>query len=528
MNETIELLNSARFVFRSFVHLLLSAVLTLPVSVLLLNRYRAAINRWMRMTPSSPPPIPGRPPPLPRNEPPLAVRTVDLRERPKLQPSAQALAAAADAGNRSFGAVFAIAGLLHATVTLGIIELVGHFPLIPHTLFGFWVILVWPTALIVGQIAIPSRRLRWMLPIVLLLAVITLAGRQLSLLFQLWVLYVLPPLVLMTLVTNRRYRTAGLLVFPGVFLVLTATRQAWLEGGNFRAVAAIVAAVLSMAAVLGLLFWLAWRYDRRRISDVELTLDLQWLLLTLWQGLCLTVHTGKLSVLFLVPFAIYKLTVLAGRTWLRRPPRDNHRLLLLRTFGARHRSERLLDEMGVNWRWLGSIELIGAPDVAGTTIDPPEFFAFIKGKARDLFVQDEESLARRLERLDVERDSSGRFRVNECYCFDHIWREAVLRLARVSTVILMDLRAFSAKRGGCADELQLLFDHVPLSRVVLLIDQTTQLDDLTRVLKAVDRRRSPDSLNGNSVRAVDLVRASTVGPGAARNLVERLCAAASL
>lgn len=527
MNDSVELLNSARFLFRSFVHLLLAAVLTLPVSVLLLGRYRAAIGRWMRMTPSGPPPLPSGPPPLPREEPPLAVRTVDLSAPSALSEAAKALAGEARAGTRALGAVYTAAGLLHATATVAIIAAVGHYSFTLQTLVGFWVILAWPTAFIVGQIAIPSRRVRWLLPVVLLAVVAALSGRQFSLLVDLAALYVLPPLALIAAVTNRRFRTAGLFVFPGIFVVLTSTRHAWIEGGRFDTVAAAGAAFLSALAVLGLLRWFAWRYERRRMSDVDLTLDLQWFLLTVWQGFCLTVHLGRLSALSLAPFVFYKLCVLIGRRFSRSPPAGNRQLLLLRTFGARHRSERLLDEMGVTWRWLGSIVLIGAPDVAGATIDPPKFLAFVTGRARGLFVQDNASLARRLEQLDRERDASGRYRINECYCLDRIWRLAVLRLARDCAVVLMDLRAFSAQRAGCADELQLLLDNVPLSRVVLLVDTTTRLDELALVLEMADRRRATDSPNGAASRVVDLVRISSGGPGAARRLVERLCAAAS-
>ena len=91
----------------------------------------------------------------------------------------------------------------------------------------------------------------------------------------------------------------------------------------------------------------------------------------------------------------------------------------------------------------------------------------------------------------------------------------------------MDLRAFSARRAGWADELQLLLDNVPLSRVVLLVDTTTRLDDLAHALEMVDRRRATDSPNGAAGRVVDLVRISSGGRRAARRLVERLCAAAT-
>ncbi|MGB7838501.1 MAG: hypothetical protein WBL40_10370, partial [Terrimicrobiaceae bacterium] len=109
MNESTELLHSGLFVFRSFVHLLLAAVLTLPVSIFVIRRYRAAINRWMRMTPSGPPPLPSTPLPLPRDEPPLLVQTVDLKKSTASSQAAGELVAEARAGLRSFGAIYAAA-----------------------------------------------------------------------------------------------------------------------------------------------------------------------------------------------------------------------------------------------------------------------------------------------------------------------------------------------------------------------------------------------------------------------------------
>ena len=157
MNESTELLYSGLFVFRSFVHLLLAAVLTLPISLFVVRRYRAAINRWMRMTPLGPPPLPSTPPPLPRHEPPLLVRTVDLKKPTALSQAAGELVAEARAGLRSFGAIYTVAGLLHATATAAVIATVGHYPFSFETLLGFWLILAWPSAFIVGEIAIPSR-----------------------------------------------------------------------------------------------------------------------------------------------------------------------------------------------------------------------------------------------------------------------------------------------------------------------------------------------------------------------------------
>ena len=49
-------------------------------------------------------------------------------------------------------------------------------------------------------------------------------------------------------------------------------------------------------------------------------------------------------------------------------------------------------------------------------------------------------------------------------------------------VVVMDLRSFGYQNQGCAFELQTLLDVVPLERLVLLVDGTTELPFLKQVL----------------------------------------------
>jgi hypothetical protein len=46
------------------------------------------------------------------------------------------------------------------------------------------------------------------------------------------------------------------------------------------------------------------------------------------------------------------------------------RLLFLRVFGSPTRSEKLFDLLAARWRYAGSIELIGATDVARGRFEP--------------------------------------------------------------------------------------------------------------------------------------------------------------
>lgn len=526
MGSMIELLSQpgARFIARTLVHLLLASVLTAPLAFFVLHRYRRAIEQWMRVGRPAPPPLP---PALPRQEAPLACRFADVLEPVALSPEAAATALAARREVRNAAMVYGIAGLLHAAATTALIARAIQIHFVATTLLALFFVLAWPTSLIVGRIALASRRVRSSVPAGLTALAVLFAGApHLSLMWTMWQLYVLLPLVLMLAVAHRRIRTVGLLLFPSVLLVASAVRHAQMSGPPWPGLKALVAGALALGAVLGLLRWLGRLAERNRLSDLDLTLGMQWLLLTLWQAFCMAVATGRFSAVTLLPFLIYIVAVGVGRQATRMHEPRNRKLLLLRTFGARARSERLLDEIGVHWRRLGSLQLIGAPDVAAANLDPHEFLALATGRLRSLFVEDETDLDRRLAELQFERGPDGRFAVNELYCFAHIWREAVIRLADDTAVVLMDLRAFTTERAGCVEELRLLIDRVPFSRIVFLTDETTQREYLCRVLQSLWHERSPHSPNHDAV-GVGMLHISSSRPRAVRRLLDRLCAAAT-
>jgi len=59
----------------------------------------------------------------------------------------------------------------------------------------------------------------------------------------------------------------------------------------------------------------------------------------------------------------------------------------------------------------------------------------------------------------------------------------VTRLAPESDAVLMDLRGFTSDHRGCAFELGVLLRGVPLRRIVLLTDRTTNPSALARTLQ---------------------------------------------
>jgi hypothetical protein len=78
-----------------------------------------------------------------------------------------------------------------------------------------------------------------------------------------------------------------------------------------------------------------------------------------------------------------------------------------------------------------------------------------------------------------------------------------------SDVAVMDLRVFTSERKGVLFELGALIDVVPLHRVVLLTDQTTDMPLLRRMLADLWTRMNPRSPNASCdaigrLRMIDL------------------------
>ena len=59
----------------------------------------------------------------------------------------------------------------------------------------------------------------------------------------------------------------------------------------------------------------------------------------------------------------------------------------------------------------------------------------------------------------------------------------------------MDLRGFGTKNRGCQFELEMLFEEVPVSRVVLLVDHSPEIELLQPVLQTAWDKLSVSSPN---------------------------------
>jgi hypothetical protein len=295
---------------------------------------------------------------------------------------------------------------------------------------------------------------------------------------------------------------------PGIWLV---RHMKGIFGGSTTIVLMIISFTLSAVVAWFGLQWIARRYHRKQLSDQTFLFDALWLSVSLCVSLYLMGTTGQFRYLLgLLPFALYKITIGYGlkRLAAHAEPLPKARLLFLRAFGAPSRSERLFDLLAAHWRYAGSIQLISATDVARGRFEPDEFLDFLSGRLANAYIRTGTDLDRRLTGLDLRPDPDGRYRVNEFFCRDDTWQQTVTRLMAQSDLVVMDLRAFTSKNTGCIFELGTLINVVPLHRIVLLIDQTTDELLLRQTLADQWRRMNPQSPNASGgiarVRMIDL------------------------
>jgi hypothetical protein len=293
-------------------------------------------------------------------------------------------------------------------------------------------------------------------------------------------------------------------------------------GGSTLAVLMVISLTLSaVVAWLGLL-WIARRYRRMQLSDQTFLFDALWLSVSFFVSVYLMGdHNQFRYLLGLLPFALYKITVGYGlkRLAVRAEPLPKVRLLFLRVFGSSSRSEKLFDLLAARWRYAGSIQLMSATDVARGRFEPDEFLDFLSGRLASAFISTGADLDRRLAGLDLRCYPDGRYRVNEFFCRVDTWQQTVTRLMAQSDLVAMDLRAFTSERKGSIFELSALIDKVPLHRVVLLIDQTTDAPLLTQTLADLWQKMDPQSpnANGGTARMIDLACGH---PAAVRRLMQ--------
>jgi len=507
--------------------ILVAATVTPLLAYLLLRLYRRSVLRAMSRSSGNIPEC--------VTERPLTAHTATPATQP-LHVSFRTAGAVPDAGPppiaRRVTAVYALAGGVFALVmTVATLASAG-FEFYPVRLGLVFLVYLWPVFLILYLDGSTTGRSQLLLFGIYLCVMVALSAVALARspdltiaqLATLWLTMNAPAAVITLAFTWQPVRAIGplvilfLLVFiSGAVLLLAvvgahddslrlaANAGAALGLGAGGTYAGIALSGLLLAAFIG--WWLLIRvrraYTAKRINDKSIAVDAVYLLLGTIHSISLAFEGLAWIATGLLAFAAYEATLRFG---LRLHPVDtdntptSSRLLLLRVFALGKRSQQLFHAVTRSWRYRGPIQLIAGPDLATTTIDPQEFLEFVSGRLDSLFIGDEPSLARALEQLDNAPDFDYRYRVNEFFCHENIWRLALSRLVENSDVVLMDLRAFSPDNAGCIFELNELVARVPLARVVLATDETTDRAFLERTLTQAWQQLGEDSPNANLER----------------------------
>ncbi len=391
--------------------------------------------------------------------------------------------------------MFGVAGLLFGFSATAAYHLVEGLEWLPVRTLSLTLILGWlvvPTVISVGVVGRRARAVLWGVFLALALVLPVVGGTSVVDSFVLLLVVVAGPSLFVVATGVRSMRGAAWLVAPaltaaGLSVVLVYPALVylyvgvpfdpfvwWLLGGA----AAAVAAVPTFGWVMATL------YEHKWVSDETLLVLQWWFVLAITQSLLLGTQGAAGALLGMAPFVVMVGFLLLSGALLRPSTTTPVRLLLLRTFGARRRSSRLLRDLTMHWRWVGSVELITGPDLASEVLEPHELIEFLRGRLSRLFVRTEADLDRRVHDLDLRPDRDGRYRVNDLLCHDDTWRQAVQALVGSVDAVLVDLRGLTAQHLGVVHELERLVALIPLDRVVGLTDAST---DEAVVRWALDR-----------------------------------------
>jgi hypothetical protein len=295
-------------------------------------------------------------------------------------------------------------------------------------------------------------------------------------------LVVVPPAVVLLALSGRDVRVVG--PFLAVPVLVTATglllypsTALWAVRLGTSPEVGTALAVLA-AGVLGVvgsahLVRSARQYARKRAGDQTVTISQWWLLATAWHSVVLIPSGVRPALMVWTAHLVFRLVLAAAMRLCPRPTDLPRRLLLLRAPGAEQYGEALPHRLGAYWRHVGTISTIAGPDLATGALRPHEFLDLLGGRPARRMLGTAEELRWHVVDHDQDPDPDGRYRVDELFCHRDLRREALRQVLRRSDCILLDLRGFTRRDVGVTEEITQIARLVPLSRVVVLLDDDT-------------------------------------------------------
>jgi hypothetical protein len=493
-----------------------SAVLAAPATIILLKRFRRSVIRGMMLKGGAEEPAVAA-----GEQSPVSVQmgtapASSTSAKPTVEHSEESLAltmAVYVAATVPFVFVFGVVSAIQmeATNANQVMVLLSQF--IVPLLFAVWIVL-------------PKGRLRrafvggWFGVLLALVGWAFIRNIDLAIpMTQSWLTASGPPAVLIALFMIRPVRAAGplvLMIAGGVMFgvnslyeALEASRAffiafAWFlktVGNNAVIILPdLVGGIVGVLVIAPVLRGLGRLYEHKHTSDQAIAVDTVYLWFAAAYGVYAAIEGRVWMLSAIVAFALYKLVTFIGFRLLARAERGRPEvdILLLRPFSLGRRSELLFDHLSKVWLRIGAIHMIAGPDLVRATVAPSEFLVFLSGRLSRRFIRDQAGLRAHLEGLDLAPDPDGRHRINQLFCGDNVWRDAMRGLAARSRMILMDLRGFSSANQGCVFEIEELVRDVPLGRIVFAVDGTTDRGFLDYIVEGILERLPDTSPNASA------------------------------
>ncbi len=547
--------------------LIASAVLALPLSWILLWRYRKAVSRIMMERAG----LSGTPKPVPAKfaSESFGDRTRSNKSRLNLQfVDTEQWECVADKRiwresvtiARRVAWIYLLAGFVFALIIASAYLLAGIGNVVMMQLIVMCGVFFWPGLLVFNQVTTTTLRgasfsIAGYLAIFLIMnGIVVVRNPHMGFvdLLIVWATYNLPPTLLLLTFLGRRIRAVGPMVWMFMFAAITGSLIALSSVGasdvvlrfltrlgnavSLEATGIFLGILLVGFAVFSLLGWVVLKlvrtaYRSRLVSDQSLTIDTIILIFAMYYAINLAfdgiiwVFTG------IVAFVCYSLLIRAAIKHVVLQSNKTKPLLVLRVFSLGKKSEDLFQAITQRWRYLGHVQLIAGPDLATATIEPHEFLTFLSGRLKQEFIHSDETLQQRLAMLETQQDFDGRFRINELFCYADTWKQALAALVNNQNTVLMDLRSFTTRKPGCIHELNALVQVVPLNRIILVVDHTTDLDFLSQILSAAWQHYhakvdTADIESGNGSHTIKVCRLATAADPV-KAVMPWLCAASN-
>lgn len=458
--------------------LIIGLIVTVIGSQFVLWRYRKAVLRAMRQTGGA--------------------DSVTRRSYPSRVPwtgttggqLGASVAASVSNHARRLAIVYTLAALIFAWSTALIIGFFEDLSIVRIVVLA--AIFVWPLYPTLLTIVPRHFVLKWVLPVAyfgaLYIGIASRANAALNILMTVVPIFILLPAVIALLIFRRRVRSIGPLIFSVSFVVvylggiiLWHIGQAFIGGLGlfFAAMILIAGAALVYFSSTRLARKIAVLYARKKFSGQMLTIYGWWLSFSVMLTIIWLSASGFKGLTLIIPWVAFVLTTRLGFVIVgtRRKKRVTG-LLLLRVFKANRQARALYGSLERYWQNVGPINMIAGADLATDNFEPDEVLNYLAGHLDDRFLRIEPDVDKRMATLDEKPDPDGRFRTNEVFCNEDIWRSAFIALAERADLVMFDLRGFSSENIGARFELSHVLTTIPLGRLVLLVDSTTDIDNL--------------------------------------------------